>query len=171
MTNTTKNGTMYFSAMIANTNTEVARVNPMAVTADTYMGGFGFKRPAGLHTNGQTLTAAESGAVITVLANGATITLPAAAAATKGVIYTFLWIGTAGQTFNISPNASDKIYGSIIDVANGNVVTAASSGAGADNKDLQLDSGSQVGDRVTIMCDGTAGWAILEGLGSWVFES
>ena len=61
--------------------------------------------------------------------------------------------------------------GSIIDVANGNVVSAASSGAGTDDKDLQLDSGSRVGDRVTLVADGTDGWYITEGLGRWAFES
>ena len=118
--------------------------------------------------DGYTMTRPESGCVVLQSTNGATITLPATIA---GMKYTFVWVGTAGHTFNISPNASDKIMGSILDVANGNIVTAASSGAGADDKDLQLDSGSQIGDRVTLVADGSAGWYIVEPLGSWVFES
>ena len=118
--------------------------------------------------DGYTMTRPESGCVVLQSTNGATITLPATIA---GMKYTFVWVGTAGHTFNISPNASDKIMGSILDVANGNIVTAASSGAGADDKDLQLDSGSQIGDRVTLVADGSAGWYIVEALGSWVFES
>jgi len=119
-------------------------------------------------SNGTTLAASESGSVILQSTNSATITLPATVA---GLRYTFVWAGTAGQTFNISPNSSDKIMGSILDVADGNIVTAASSGAGTDNKDLQLDSGSQVGDRVTLVADGDSGWYIEEALGSWAFES
>ena len=119
-------------------------------------------------SDGTTLAASESGSVILQSTNSATITLPATVA---GLRYTFVWAGTAGQTFNISPNSSDKIMGSILDVANGNIVTAASSGAGADNKDLQLDAGSQVGDRVTLVADGDNGWYIEQALGSWAFES
>jgi hypothetical protein len=119
-------------------------------------------------SNGTTLAASESGSVILQSTNSATITLPATVA---GLRYTFVWAGTAGQTFNISPNSSDKIMGSILDVADGNIVTAASSGAGTDNKDLQLDGGSQVGDRVTLVADGDSGWYIEEALGSWAFES
>ena len=119
-------------------------------------------------SNGTTLAASESGSVILQSTNSATITLPATVA---GLRYTFVWAGTAGQTFNISPNSSDKIMGSILDVADGNIVTAASSGAGTDDKDLQLDSGSQVGDRVTLVADGNNGWYIEEALGSWAFES
>ena len=119
-------------------------------------------------SNGTTLAASESGSVILQSTNSATITLPATVA---GLRYTFVWAGTAGQTFNISPNSSDKIMGSILDVADGNIVTAASSGAGTDNKDLKLDGGSQVGDRVTLVADGDSGWYIEEALGSWAFES
>jgi len=131
------------------------------------MGGFGTKVPVAAGPNGATLSPSSSGGIFQISTNGGTITLPATV---KGVVYTFVWIGTAGNTFNISPNASDKIIGSILDVATGNIVTAASSGAGADNKDLQLDNGSQLGDRVTLVGDGADGWYIMDGLGSWVFE-
>jgi len=120
-----------------------------------------------------TLTAAESGGVIFQATSHGTpgnvvINLPATVA---GLLYSFLFVGTPEQGFHISPNSADKIAGSIIDVANGNVVTAANSGAGADNKDLILDTGSKVGDRVTLLGDGSAGWTIVSGLGSWAFES
>ena len=60
--------------------------------------------------------------------------------------------------------------GSIVDVADGNIVTASSNGAGTDDKDLQLDDGSKVGDRVTIVGDGANGWYIEEAVGSWAFQ-
>ena len=121
-------------------------------------------------SDGDTLTAAQSGGIFMFQAADITVTLPATA---TGLLYTFVFVsaGGAGGAANISPNANDKIIGSIIDVANGNVVTAANSGLGADNKDLVLDGGSLFGDRVTLYGDGTYGWLILEGVGSWVFES
>ena len=93
-------------------------------------------------------------------------------AALKGVQYTFVNAGSATDTWNLSPNSNDKIMGSCIDSnAIGTVVEAASNGAGADNKDLQLDDGSGVGDRVTLVGDGADGWYIVECMGSFVFES
>jgi len=166
VSNAAENGTVAFNATIAGTDTEVARMNP--ISGSTYGGGFGSKVPVFLSTTSTTLTAAQSNSVFLIDATGTVITLPATV---KGVTYTFVKIGTAGHTFKISPNSSDKIMGSIIDVANGNVVTAASSGAGGDNLDLELDSGSQIGDRVTIVGDGSLGWYITEALGSFVFET
>ena len=125
----------------------------------------------GTQADGTTLTSTDSGAVIFQSTNAATINLPAAVGQLTGVNYTFVFSGTAGQGFNISPNASDKIIGSIVDVTNGNVVTAANNGGGTDNKDLILAGSSKVGDRVTLVCDGSTGWFILNGLGDWEFES
>tara|TARA_Y100001973_G_C5181386_1_gene325132 strand:+ start:154 stop:711 length:558 start_codon:yes stop_codon:yes gene_type:complete len=124
--------------------------------------------------NGYTMLISETGGVVYQQTSHTTpsnvvINLPATAA---GVVYTFVYAGTPGQGFQISPNASDAIMGSIIDVATGNVVTAANNGLGVDNKDLILGgSGSKIGDRVTLMGDGNFGWIITEGLGKWSFES
>ena len=128
------------------------------------------KRKVGsAHADGSTLTEAESGQVFLESTNGATVTLPATV---KGYNYTFVWAGTATHTFNISPNASDKIMGACSDSnAMGTVVEAGTAGAGVDDKDLQLDANSEVGNRVTLVGDGSAGWYILDCLGSWVFES
>jgi hypothetical protein len=126
----------------------------------------------GTKADGHNLNVSSSGAVILQSTNAATINLPAMGAALKGVQYTFVHNGTATHTWNLSPNASDKIMGSCIDSnAIATVVEGASNGAGADNKDLQLDAGSGVGDRVTIVGDGSAGWYITECMGSFVFES
>ena len=132
-------------------------------------GAIGHKRyVAGTLADGTNLATTQSGITIFQSTNGATVNLPSTSA---GLIYTFVWTGAAGQTFNIDTQAADKIMGSIIDVADGNVVTAASNGGGVDGKQLQLDSGSKRGDRVTLIGDGSSGWIIIEGLGSWVFES
>ena len=125
---------------------------------------------AATKADGYTMLTSESGIIVLQETNGATINLPAMGAASTGLRYTFVWIGTAGQTFNIDPDDDDKIMGSIIDIADGNIVTAASNGAGADGNQLQLDSGSKIGDRVTLVGDGADGWIIVEGVGSWAFE-
>ena len=93
--------------------------------------------------------------------------LPATAA---GVMYTFIFAGTATEGFHISPNASDKFMGHVIKV-NGDLLEADSNGAGVDNKDLILGTSSNVGDRVTIVGDGSAGWYILDAVGDWSFQS
>jgi len=120
--------------------------------------------------DGYTMTAAETGMVVLMSTNGATINLPAMGSPLTGCTFTFLWTGAATETFNIDPDDDDKIMGSIIDIANGNIVTAASNGAGADGNQLQLDGGSKVGDRVTLVGDGVKGWYIVEAVGSWAFE-
>ncbi len=123
-------------------------------------------------SDGATMTAAESGGLVLQNTNGATINLPALSGGT-GIEYTFIWNGIPGQTFEIKPQSGDRITGSIIDVANGNVVSAANdgSGFGADGKALQLDSGSLAGDRVSLISGDSVAWYITSGLGSWVFES
>ena len=121
------------------------------------------------HANGQTVHISASGGTILQSTDDAIITLPATR---LGLKYTFVHAGAATEQFDLSPNASDKIMGSCADTnAMGTIVEAASNGAGADNKDLQLDANSGVGDRVTIVGDGSAGWYITECMGSFVFES
>lgn len=120
--------------------------------------------------DGATMTAAESGGLVLQSTNGATINLPALSTGT-GIEYTFVFNGIPGHTFNIAPQSGDRISGSIIDVANGNVVSAANNGGGIDGKQLQLDSGSQGGDRVSLISGDSFAWYVTDGLGSWVFES
>ena len=120
--------------------------------------------------DGSTMTASESGGLVLQNTNGATINLPALSGGT-GIEYTFVWNGVPGQTFNIAPQSGDRISGHIIDVANGHVVTAANNGNGVDGKQLQLDSGSISGDRVSLISGDSFAWYITSGLGSWVFES
>ena len=122
--------------------------------------------------NTSSCTASESGTTFLQTGNvtpaNHVVTLPATVA---GLTYTFVFVGTATQGFQISPAADDKIMGSIVDIADGNIVTASTNGSGTNNKDLILDTGSKVGDRVTLIGDGTHGWVILDGVGSWAFES
>jgi len=125
-------------------------------------------------SNGNTIGTNESGAVVMQSTVSSTpsdviINLPATAA---GVVYTFVYVGSASRGFQISPDSSDKIMGSIINAAGG-ITTASNGGGGTDNKDLILGAAnnSTTGNRVTLIGDGSEGWVILDGYGDWTFES
>ena len=125
-------------------------------------------------SNGETLSTSESGAVVMQSTVSGTpsnviINLPATAA---GVVYTFVYVGSASRGFQISPNSSDKIMGSVLNAAGG-ITTASNAGNGTDNKDLILGAAnnSTTGNRVTLVGDGQEGWVILDGYGDWTFES
>lgn len=105
----------------------------------------------------QTLTRAESGAVIISTAADLVHVLPATAA---GLRYTFLITTAAlsvGTGLSISPVAADFITG--------NGLTAT------DDKDL-INSGAsdRAGDCVTIVADGVDGWYIESVVGTWAKE-
>lgn len=106
----------------------------------------------------QALTAAQSGEKF-VGAADAVFTLPAAAAATKGVWYEFecgaLSVGTG---LSVDPAAADHIRG--------NGLTSV------DNKDL-INSGAtdRLGDMVRVYCDGVDGWVIEAIVGTWAKEA
>ena len=74
-----KNGTVAFTAMVANAAREVARMNPESSTAGTFLGGFGYRRPV-IEVTGATyvLTADQSGVILALnRPAGITVTLPA----------------------------------------------------------------------------------------------
>ena len=125
-------------------------------------------------SNGETISTSRSGAVIMQSTVNGTpsnviINLPATVA---GVVYTFVYVGSASRGFQISPNSSDKIMGSVLNAAGG-ITTASNGGNGTDNKDLILGAAnnSTAGNRVTLVGDGSNGWVILDGYGDWTFES
>lgn len=106
----------------------------------------------------QALTAAQSGQKF-VGAVDAVFTLPAAAAATKGVWYEFETGALSGGTgLSISPAAADHIRG--------NGLTAV------DDKDL-INTGAtdRLGDSVRIYCDGVDGWVIEAVIGTWAKQA
>jgi hypothetical protein len=106
----------------------------------------------------QALTAAQSGERF-VGAVDAVFTLPAAAAATKGVVYEFetgaLSVGTG---LSISPAAADHIRG--------NGLTSV------DDKDLINTGATDVlGDMARLYCDGVDGWVIEAIIGIWAKQA
>jgi len=113
-----------------------------------------------------TVTAANSGMITLVpaLTGGThTIELPACADAV-GCTWTFVMIATAGQDFDITTNASEKIVGT---TAKGDGDNAAAAQA-ADS--VGFDANAIIGSRISITCvSSTAGIAfiahdILDGL-------
>ncbi len=107
-------------------------------------------------TASKTLTYNDSGKVFLVGTDALTITLPP----TKiGVRYTFVNSGADDAVLiTVSPNASDKIIGTIAAV----VMTASDDGDLTNTK-----SGANKGDWATIVGDGSAGWYIVGGDGVW----
>jgi hypothetical protein len=69
-------------------------------------------------------------------------------------------VGAPDITVTISPNANDLIAGA----------GAASSGAGANDKDV-IFTNQPVGSFVRIAYMSADGWAIVDGLGTYTFES
>jgi len=107
-------------------------------------------------TASQTLSYNDSGKVFLVGTDALTITLPATRA---GVRFTFVNSGDDdGVLITVSPNASDKIMGTI----------AAVSMTASDDGDLtNTKSGANKGDWCTIVGDGSDGWYIIGGDGVW----
>ena len=103
--------------MVANSTTQVARINPESETANTFMGGLGQLRPVrNLSSGNMTLTAAMSGVDIVLSAGSAqTITLPAKT--TKGFVCRVI-IASAQAHIIKSATGENVINGSIIDFNN-----------------------------------------------------
>ena len=107
-------------------------------------------------TESKTLNYGDSGKVFLVGTDALVITLPATKA---GVRYTFVNSGADDAVLiTDSPNASDKIMGTI----------AAVSMSASDDGDLtNTESGANKGDWCTIVGDGSDGWYIIGGDGVW----
>lgn len=118
----------------------------------------GGRRKVNLAAATQTLTAAQSGQKF-VGAADAVFTLPAAAAALRGVWYEFeCGALSTGTGLSISPAAADHIRGAGL--------------TSVDNKDL-INSGAsdRLGDMARIYCDGVDGWVIEALVGTWAKEA
>jgi hypothetical protein len=129
-----------------------------AVVLDANKQVSGIRRVVNLAAATQDLTAAQSGQRF-VGAVDAVFTLPAAAAATKGVEYEFETGAVSGGTgLSISPAAADHIRG--------NGLTST------DDKDL-INTGAtdRLGDSVRIYCDGVDGWVIEAVVGTWAKQA
>ena len=107
-------------------------------------------------TESKTLGYGDSGKIFLVGTDALVITLPATKA---GVRYTFVNSGDDDAVLiTVSPNASDKIMGTI----------AAVSMSASDDGDLtNTKSGANKGDWCTIVGDGNEGWYIIGGDGVW----
>ena len=122
--------------------------------------------PTAALTVNTTLTAAQSGMLFLVGADGKAATLPSAAVAGAGVKYAFINNGADGAYgFTVSPNAIDMIMGSL---ENGDVKVILS---GTDDKDLvNTKATARKGDYLVIESDGVNGWFVIGGTGIWTEE-
>jgi len=123
-------------------------------------------------TDDYTCLAEDSGTVFLIGTDAKTITLPATL---EGLEYTFINIGAAGNNIiTISPAAADKIQGNLASSVGKNADATTADGlvdicAGNDDGDLvNTKATANVGDRVTLIGDGSVGWLIAEGVGIWV---
>lgn len=116
-----------------------------------------------------TLTEEDDGEVFYVGTDALVITLPPVGAETApaGTSYTFINSGAdANNLINLSPNASDAVFGTIANAA------ADSVASGADGKDwVNTKATANKGDRCTIVSDGSTGWYIKDGVGIWASEA
>lgn len=119
------------------------------------LSGFGHRESVDVATNTTLALATHSGKVVNVTAT-CTLTLPAV-----GTMHRYtVRVGKPGITVTISPNASDLIAGA----------GAANSGAGADNKDV-IFTNQPAGSYITLEYGDANGWAIVDALGTFTFES
>jgi hypothetical protein len=104
----------------------------------------------------------EGGIVIQDLTDNAVITLPNIAAGNKGMQVTVQNTGADGAAkISISPDASDKIVGT---------VGAVQSGGVADKDWINTKATANQGDYTTLVSDGTDTWWIIGGVGVWASE-
>ena len=113
-----------------------------------------------------TLVAGDSNKIYIVGADAKTATLPSSATVGAGVRYLFINGGADGSYgFTVSPNASDKLMGSL---NNGDVKVVLS---GTDNKDLvNTKATARRGDYLELISDGVDGWYVKDGIGIWTEE-
>jgi len=122
-------------------------------------------------TNGQTVTAGESGGIFAQTGVATTpgnhvVNLPATAA---GLTYTFWFSGTAGHGFHLNPASGDKFMGNLLTEAGG-VVVLGTNGAGTDDRDLILGTDSDIGHFITVVGNGSTGWMVTNSQGDWSSE-
>lgn len=104
----------------------------------------------------------DNRAVIQTAVDGAVITLPLAADH-KGLVITVQNTGAAGAAgVSISPNALDKIVGT---------VGAVQSDGVADKDWINTKATTMQGDYTTLISDGGTTWWIIGGVGVWASEA
>lgn len=103
-----------------------------------------------------TVTAADSGKTLVMNGDDKTFTLPATV---DGLTYTFVVGATSTSVgLSVSPNADDQLIG--------NGFTAL------DDKDaINTQATERVGDAITVVGDGSAGWYITNVEGTWAREA
>jgi len=131
------------------------------IAKSSYAGGVYGSIPDGANvqaiSTNTTLDAADSGYWNVITAStDVTVTLPATAV---GIVYNFIFGLPAGSIkTSLSPQAGDKIMG----IGN----------AGTDGMDMILTKATaRTGDKWTLIADGSAGWYVVEAVGTFSFQT
>ena len=107
-------------------------------------------------------TAEDNKALLQCGTDGGVVTLPLAADH-KGLEITLQNIGAAGAAgVSLSPNAADKIVGT---------VGAVQSGGVADKDWINTKATTEQGDLSTVVSDGGTTWWLVGGVGVWASEA
>lgn len=137
--------------------------------AGTYMSNDNMllKRPQVTVTASTTLDETSFGKDYNVGTDALVITLPAVSTNNIGAEFTFRNIGAAGNNIiTLSPNASDKIVGTITTAAADVTLT------GTANKDLiNTKATSKAGDFVKLRAVAANTWYIEQAVGVWAREA
>jgi hypothetical protein len=127
-------------------------------------------------TDNYTVVPQDNGKIIAIGTDAKTMTLPLASTV-PGMLITFLNIGAAGNNIiTISPNAADAIKGNLVKSQGSNADATTADGlvaisGGVANKDwVNTKATANIGDRTTLMSDGSTTWWILDGVGIWASE-
>lgn len=111
------------------------------------------------------LTADQSGSTVAVATDALVATLPTAVPA--GTNFTFRNDGADGAVaLTISPNALDKIVGTVANAAADSV-----SGGALDKDIVNTKATANKGDYIKLIYDGTDTWYIVGGVGIWASEA
>ena len=172
VTNSAKNGSVIFTAMVANASQEVARMNPESATAATFLGGFGFKRPVVVLSSGSTyvLTGDQSGVLIVLnnaFSGGMTITLPADTAANVGFFCSIVIAVTQTGTLKIASAADgDIMYGAVTLNNTSHQKSRVFAGGGSnDNLTFDADTDGRLAGSVYHITIGASNVLFVEGHG------
>jgi len=109
-----------------------------------------------------TLTIDDNHALITDATDNAVITLPLASTVSGMRVTVMNIAASTAAKVSISPNAADKVVGSVAAVASGGVA----------NKDwISTKATSVKGDYTTLISDGGTTWYCIGGVGVWASET
>jgi hypothetical protein len=145
ITDAAENCSVAFKTYQHGASQRVATMNPESSTADTFLGGFGFKRPVIVLSSGTTyvLTGDQSGVIIVLndaFSSNMGITLPADTAANVGFFCTIVVAVTQTGTLKIASAADGDIMFGCVTLSNTSFQKSRVFQGGGSNDNLTFDA-------------------------------